>query len=108
MIPRPPASPVTAPRHRWVALLGVTMVLWLNVLAVCAGAHEWMHTGHDDHGEAVCAVTQFALGGAESLATPDFSVAPVPGDVLGLVSAVSAPLVAPAHCLPPGCGPPRV
>jgi hypothetical protein len=113
---------------RLTASLGVALVLVLTVLAVSPALHAWLHKtpptvapcGHDhgpaphapdddhDHNDdAGCVVTLFAHGGSELAAAPTLLVAPARALVGDLLLSVEfcAPS-APAHTLPPGCGPP--
>lgn len=104
------------------------MVLMLTVLAASPAFHAWLHAdtnvlakcGHD-HGttapsplkdregadDAGCVVTLFAQGGAELAFAPALLAAP-PLRVLrdSRPSADFCAPSAPAHLLPPGCGPP--
>lgn len=115
---------------RLTASFGVALVLVLTVLAVSPALHAWLHSapptvapcGHDhgpaphapddDHNhadDAGCIVTLFAHGGSELAAAPTHLVAPARALVGDLLLSVDfcAPS-APAHTLPPGCGPPLV
>ena len=115
---------------RLTASLGVVLVLVLSMLAASPALHAWLHTappsvtpcGHDhgpaphtpdeDHADADdagCIVTLFAHGGSELATAPTHLVAPARALVGDLLLSVEfcAPS-APAHTLPPGCGPPLV
>ncbi|MSU53937.1 MAG: hypothetical protein EXS41_11200 [Opitutaceae bacterium] len=121
---------------RLTAALGAALVLVLTILAVSPALHAWVHAepadfappakcshGHHHHAHTTdpapasgsanddsgCIVNLFAQGGSELVAALAVLPAPRLADLGTFLSpsAFCAPS-APAHLLPPCCGPPQV
>jgi hypothetical protein len=113
--------------HRFTAVLGIALVMALNLLAVWPEAHAWLHgesdeechraptqsgaafspAGHETDEES-CVVTQFAHGHSGLGVAPALLAAPLVVPSAACVATDSFSASAPAHLLPPGCGPPAV
>jgi hypothetical protein len=94
------------PFRRFVAVLGVALVLALTVLAVCPPLHAWLHGEKQLDADDCCAVVLFAQG-----------VTPTAAALIGIVVALrllaeelpASPrpfLEAIRFQFPPCCGPP--
>ena len=121
---------------RLIATATALAVAALAILAASPGLHAWLHghaesdgTAHaahgatcphghpapasppvppTDHDDALCIVTQFAHGGVEPFAAPLTTLVPRARVAAILASVFHLAPSAPAHLLPPGCGPPLV
>jgi hypothetical protein len=98
--------------HRWDTLrrllagAAAVLVLMLAVLAVSPSLHAWLHGEKTLDADDGCAVVLFAQG-----ITPAIGAALLVAAALrrlpGRLAEPFAPwFAAPAHQLPPGCGPP--
>lgn len=110
---------------RFVAAGAVGLVVLLSVFAASPSLHAWLHTHtqaqaaghpcapHDEApasgGDELCAIAQFAHGKSGLAFVPTIFTGPHTEGAAAPVffKVVTAP-GAPAHILPPGCGPPLV